>query len=42
MISTGSLRHPLLLVTWPGPDDVVVYPDFIKVSVALDNGKSGL
>jgi spore germination protein len=41
MISTGSLRHPNTLVVtlaWT-QDDVVVYPDFVKVSVALDNGE---
>ncbi|NMA54848.1 MAG: germination protein YpeB [Firmicutes bacterium] len=41
MITTGSLRHPqTLMVTqvWQ-QEEVVAYPDFVKVTVALDNGE---
>lgn len=41
MITTGSLRHPqTLMVTqvWQ-QGDAVAYPDFVKVTVALDNGE---
>ncbi|MGI6130224.1 MAG: germination protein YpeB [bacterium] len=41
MITTGSLRHPqTLMVTqvWQ-QDETVCYPDFVKVTVALDNGE---
>lgn len=41
MITTGSLRHPqTLMVTqvWQ-QGDTVAYPDFVKVTVALDTGE---
>lgn len=41
MITTGSLRHPNTIVVtqaWT-QDGVVAYPDFIKVTVALDTGE---
>lgn len=41
MITTGSLRHPKnLMVTqvWQ-QGDTVAYPDFVKVTVALDTGE---
>jgi spore germination protein len=41
MITTGSLRHPgtLMVTQVSRQGDVVAYPDFVKVTVALDSGE---